>query len=243
MGFPIRLLKYKLTIKNNIRYLQPFFLASQNKEIAATIKKTINYFEEFVTKELKQEKFEKNKIIEIFGDYKTGSCILQTLGRYYEFQSPSFDAFESKKSKFLKEGINSPSELRVFLFNRINEDEAGFLSSKHKDEFVKKIADLFAVDINMLENLLWLDDESNQRLVRIENQAPTKEDVIRTFNWHVIDTLVKNSLSVTFQVKDASGTFAKKLHWLCKRYGLFYDMRYDKEEVLHIKIYGVYDNY
>jgi len=243
MGFPIRLLKYKLTIKNNIRYLQPFFLASQNKEIAATIKKTINYFEEFVTKELKQEKFEKNKIIEIFGDYKTGSCILQTLGRYYEFQSPSFDAFESKKSKFLKEGINSPSELRVFLFNRINEDEAGFLSSKHKDEFVKKIADLFAVDINMLENLLWLDDESNQRLVRIENQPPTKEDVIRTFNWHVIDTLVKNSLSVTFQVKDASGTFAKKLHWLCKRYGLFYDMRYDKEEVLHIKIYGVYDNY
>ncbi len=243
MGFPIRLLKYKLTTKNNIRYLQPFFLASQNKEIAAKIKKTINYFEEFVTKELKQEKFEKNKIIEIFGDYKTGSCILQTLGRYYEFQSPSFDAFESKKSKFLQEGINSPSELRVFLFNRINEDEAGFLSSKHKDEFVKKIADLFAVDINMLENLLWLDDESNQRLVRIENQPPTKEDVIRTFNWHVIDTLVKNSLSVTFQVKDASGTFAKKIHWLCKRYGLFYDMRYDKEEVLHIKIYGVYDNY
>lgn len=243
MGFPIRLLKYKLTTKNNIRYLQPFFLSSQNKEIAARIKKTINYFEGVVAKELKQENFEKNKIIEIFGDYKTGSCILQTLGRYYEFQSPSFDAFESKKSKFLKEGINSPSELRIFLFNRINEDEAGFLSSKYKDEFFKTIADLFAIDINMLETLLWLDDESNQRLVRIENQPPTKEDVIRTFNWHVIDTLVKNSLSVTFQVKDASGTFAKKIHWLCKRYGLFYDMRYNKEEVLHIKIYGVYDNY
>ena len=243
MGFPIRLLKYKLAKKNNVRYLQPFFLSSQNKEMTAKIKEAINYFEEFVTKELKQKKFEKNEIIEIFGDYKTGSCILQTLGRYYEFQSPSFDAFESKKSKFLKEGINSPSELRIFLFNRINEDEAGFLSSKHKDEFFKKIADWFAVDTNMLEKLLWVDDESNQRLIRIENQPPTKEDVIRTFNWHVIDTLVKNSLSVTFQVKDASGTFAKKLHWLCKRYGLFYDMHYDKEEVLHIKIYGVYDNY
>lgn len=243
MGFPIRLLKYKLTKKNNIRYLQPFFLSSQDKEIAAKINKTINYFEEFVTKELKQEKFEKNEIIEIFGDYKTGSCILQTLGRYYEFQSPSFDAFESKKSTFLKEGINAPSELRVFLFNRINEDEDGFLSSKHKDEFFKNIADLFAVDINTLEELLWLDDESNQRLVRIENQPPTKEDIIRTFNWNVIDTLVKNSLSVTFQVKDASGTFAKKIHWLCKRYGLFYDMQYDKEKVLHVKLYGIYDNY
>ncbi len=243
MGFPIRLLKYKLKRINNTRYLQPFFLSGLDKEIVAKIKKTINNFEMLVAKELKHASFDKNETIEIFGDYKTGSCILQTLGRYYEFQSPSFDAFESKKSKFLKEGINSPSEFRVFLFNKINDDEAGFLSSKNKDEFFKKIADLFAVDINMLEELLWLDDESNQRLVRIEDQPPTEDDVIRTFNWHVIDTLVKNSLSVTFQVKDASGTFAKKLHWLCKRYGLFYDMSYDKEQVLHIQIYGVYDNY
>ena len=88
MGFPIRLLKYKLTKRNNIRYLQPFFLSSQDKEITTKIKKTINYFEKLVIKGLKQASFDKNEIIEIFGDYKVGSCILQTLGRYYNFQAP-----------------------------------------------------------------------------------------------------------------------------------------------------------
>ncbi len=243
MGFPIRLLKYKLTKKNSIRYLQPFFLSRQDKEIAAKIKKTINYFEKLVTKELKQASFDKNEIIEIFGDYKIGSCILQTLGRYYEFQAPTFDAFESRESNFLKEGITSPSDLRIFLFNKINEDKAGFLSNTDKERFLKKIANSFEVDVDKLEELLWLDDESNQILVREEDQPPSEEDIINTYNWHVIDTIVKNSLSVIFQVKDATGTFAKRIHWLCKRYGLFYDMNYDEQMVLHARIYGVYDNY
>ena len=89
------------------------------------------YFENFVTKRLKRESLDRNEIIAIFEDYKIGSCILQVLRRYYEFQTPTFDAFKSA-SNFSREGITSPSELRVFLFNQINEDETGFLSSENK---------------------------------------------------------------------------------------------------------------
>ncbi|MFX1519551.1 MAG: DUF790 family protein [Promethearchaeota archaeon] len=243
MGFPIRLLKYKLKKKNNTKYLQPFFLSRQNKEMVAKIKQTIKHFENFVNKGLKREYLDRNEVIEIFEDYKIGSCILQILGRYYEFQAPTFDAFKSRRSYFLKEGITSPSELRVFLFNRINEDEAGFLSHENKQNYLEKIAGFFAVNMKELEELLWLDDEDNHILVRLEAQPPTEDDIIRTYNWNVLDTLTKNSLSIKFQVKDASGTgtFAKKLHWLCKRYGIFYDMSYDEEKILHVKLYGVYD--
>jgi predicted nuclease of restriction endonuclease-like RecB superfamily len=240
MGFPIRLLKYKLKKINNKRYLQPFFLSSQDEEIVAKIEQTIKYFENFVTKGLKREYLDRNEIIEIFEDYKIGSCILQVLRRYYEFQTPTFDTFKSA-SNFSREGITSPSELRVFLFNQINEDETGFLSGENKQSYLERIATFFAVSMKELEELLWIDDEDNQILVRVETQPPTKDEIIRSYNWNVLDTLTKNSLSIKFQVKDASGTFAKKLHWLCKRYGIFYDMSYDEERILNVKLYGVYD--
>jgi predicted nuclease of restriction endonuclease-like RecB superfamily len=143
----------------------------------------------------------------------------------------------------LSEGITSLSELRVFLFNKINEDEAGFLSSENKQQYLEKITDFFAVNMKELEELLWLDDEDNQVLVRVENQSPTEREIVSTYNWHALDTLVKNSLNITFQVTDATGTFAKRLHWFCKRYGLFYDMSYTDEKILQARIYGVYDNY
>jgi predicted nuclease of restriction endonuclease-like RecB superfamily len=243
MGFPIRLLKYKLKKKSNKRYLVPFFLSSQDQEITVKLKDTIEFFENFVTQAPKREFFDKNEIINIFDDYKIGSCVYQTLGRYYEFQAPTFDEFESKASNFLKEGITTPNELRVFLFNKINSEESGFLSKRNKDAFLKKIADFFAVEIHTLEEFLWLDDENNQRLICTQDKPPTVEDIINTYNWNVIDTLVKNSLNVTFQVKDATGTFAKKIHWLCKRYGLFYDMNYEEQLILHARVYGVYDDY
>jgi predicted nuclease of restriction endonuclease-like RecB superfamily len=243
MGFPIRLLKYKFKKKSNKRYLEPFFLSSQDQEIIVKLKATIEFFENFITQGLKREFFDRNEIIKIFDDYKIGSCVYQTLGKYYEFQAPTFDAFESKASNFIKEGITTPNELRVFLFNKINTEGSGFLSKKDKDSFLKKIADYFAVEINILEEFLWLDDENNQRLVCTKDETPSIEDIINTYNWNVIDTLVKNSLSVTFQVKDATGTFAKKIHWLCKRFGLFYDMNYDEQSILHALVYGVYDDY
>ncbi|WP_287582479.1 DUF790 family protein [Candidatus Borrarchaeum sp.] len=242
MGFPIRLLKYKLKKIHNNKYLQPFFLSSQDHDFTVKIKATIEFFENFITQGLKREFFDRNKIIESFDDYKIGSCVFHTLGRYYEFQAPVFDAFESKSSNFLKEGITSPDKLRVFLFNKINSDKSGFLSKENKDAFLKKIADFFAVDIQILEELLWLDDENNQRLICTKDQPPTIIDIVNTYNWNVIDTLVKNSLSIKFQVKDATGTFAKRLHWLCKKYGLFYDMNYDTQAILHVRIYGVYND-
>ncbi len=149
-------------------------------------------------------------------------------------------------------GITSPIHLRLALFDHVNERHHGFLDSEMRTLALQTFAALYHLSIPDLEYLLALDSDEEALLVRDAPQPPSAPEVATLYNQWAFEAALFNASSVHFVIdcnafgnipavrarfiapayddnKLATGVGAviKRLCYLARRLGVYYDLAYD----------------
>lgn len=223
----------KKTVTRNCE-IRPYFATST---LAGKAELAVEYFEAMVGRPKRDFVF--NALVKIFGDYRIARCFMRCfLASTYFYENKKFpDVIGSEKSKLLGEkGLSSPQELRLFLYDRVNES-GGYLPSSKRDEFLEKLAgDLSISSKDELEAILDLDAGENA-ILRRNGKKPAPDSIIDLFNRNTLSALLSHSSSVTLRFGKLTGSALRKIYFLCKLREVACD--FEKENLL--RLYGPQD--
>ncbi len=193
------------------------------------------------------------------GDYRLAHCLITTLSAWYHWQQRDWhivvkrigsDTFE----RFQEANIASPAELRLALFNFVNERYDGFLATQTRDVALKEFAVICCgtdqqgkpvLAVPDLEYLLALDSDEEAVLVRDTPHAPDAEEVASLYNQWVFEAALFNASDVHFAIdckafvkmQDSDtnrtttgiGAVIKRLCYMSRKLGVYYDLAYDSD--------------
>ncbi|MER3437561.1 MAG: hypothetical protein C4346_08205, partial [Chloroflexota bacterium] len=116
-------------------------------------------------------------ILDLFGDPKLARCLLASLSESYRFQTPSFHDVLGDSANLLQEHrITAPVDLRAMAYQALQAQSQGVLVPAEREAFLEGLASPLGLTGTALEELLHLDAERNQRLLRA-GPRPRVEDV------------------------------------------------------------------
>jgi predicted nuclease of restriction endonuclease-like RecB superfamily len=184
-------------------------------------------------------------------DYRLAHCLICVLSAWYSWrQCPWLEVLEGmglEAHKCLEEaGITSPVQLRLALFSYVNECYAGFLDAATRPQALQTFAAAYRLSVGELEYLLALDSDEEGILVRATPQAPTAQEVATLYNqWafeaalfsaskvsFVIDSRVFEQVTTTAMTGTGVGAVIKRLCYLARRLGVYYDLTCTSDEML-----------
>ncbi len=243
-------------------------------ELRSEIERLITYHEQLLGQP--QRLFSLDDASAYIADYRLAHCLISTLSAWYTWQQrdwrEALDRMEDKAYEKLKEdGIMSPMHLRLALFDYANERYHGFLDAGMRAEALRQFAEPHQLSVSVLEYLLALDSDDEKILVRSSSRPPPAQDVATLYNQWAFEAALFNASSVHFVIdceafeqtaamKTASiasrtigtgiGAAIKRLCYLARRLGVYYDLAYDKEwdhsrphantsaRYIHLMLYG-----
>jgi len=184
-------------------------------------------------------------------DYRLAHCLICVLSAWYSWrQCPWLEVLEGmglETRKCLEEaGITSPVQLRLALFSYVNECYAGFLDAATRPQALQTFAAAYRLSVGELEYLLALDSDEEGILVRATPQAPTAQEVATLYNqWafeaalfsaskvsFVIDSRAFEQITNTAMTGTGVGAVIKRLCYLARRLGVYYDLTCTSDEML-----------
>jgi predicted nuclease of restriction endonuclease-like RecB superfamily len=208
------------------------------------------------------------------GDYRLAHCLIATLSHWYIWRQRAWSevlqeipyAQNHQNSSDLL-ALSSPIQLRLALYDYVNEHHHGFLSAHTRAEALQSLADIYQVSVVDLEYLLSLDSEEEALLVREVEQPPTPQEVVTLYNQWVFEAALFNASDVHFtldcrafatlsstdwqsmwssQVSMGVGAVIKRLCYLARKLGVYYDLAYEATLLdqnaapllLHLALYG-----
>src|SRR2546421_560323 len=143
-------------------------------------------------------------------------------------------------------GITSPAQLRLALFDYVNEHHQGFLEEKKRRQALQSFAASYHLNVSALEYLVALDSDEEAVLVREEPHPPAAEAVATLYNQWVFEVALSNASNVRFVIDcnafsrlqhepaasrnvvgTGVGAVIKRLCYLARRLGVYYDLAYD----------------
>lgn len=194
------------------------------------------------------------------GDYRLAHCLVAALSAWYTWQHPYWDTVLERigNDRLNEAGITSPVHLRLALYNYVNEQHAGFLGAEVRTEALQNFASMYGLAVPDLEYLLVLDSDDEALLVREAASSPTPEDVALLYNQWVFEAALFNASDVHFVIDCKAfvevqliksealsmplagvGTVIKRLCYLARKFGVYYDLTYDANpSLLHLTLYG-----
>jgi len=210
------------------------------------------------------------------GDYRLAQCLINTLSAWYRWQQQDWQMVVQQLGnelleRFEEASITSPAHLRLALFNFVNERFDGFLDAQTRSAALGEFAKLCCgtdqqgislLAVRDLEYLLALDSDDEAVLVREASQAPPAEDVASLYNQWAFEAALFNASDVHFAIDCDSfskmqegstnktttgiGAVIKRLCFLSRKFGIYYDLEYDPHSVsdqalpliLHLTLYG-----
>ncbi len=180
------------------------------------------------------------------GDYRLAHCLIATLSNWYRWQSPEWGAaLQSMHAPPDLDALSSPVQLRLALYDYVNERSGGFLDTENRTRALQAFAALYQIGVPELEYLLVLDSEEEALLVRSSPQPPGPGEVAALYNQWAFESALFNASSVRFvvdcnafaQMTDQRGGAAsvgtgigaaiKRLCYLARLLGVYYDLAYE----------------
>ena len=233
-------------------------------ELQQEIAQLIRYYEQYYATGEPHKLFSADDARACIGDYRLAHCLAATLSAWYTWRSRNWDdvllQMGGDASARLEEAsITSPMSLRLGLFDVVNEHFAGFLGTQKRDAALQEFAAHYGLQLADLEYLLALDSDDEERLVRETPSPPTPSDVATQYNQWVFEAALFNASSVHFEIDcnaferaqspssamagTGVGAVIKRLCYLARRLGVYYDLSYDAEAAtvaprLHLTLYG-----
>ncbi len=230
-------------------------------ELKDEIDRLIAFYEQSSNKGAARRLFSVDDARACIGDYRLAHCLTCVLSAWYTWQSWHWHDVIARMggdtSQLLEEaGILSPVQLRLALFNLVNENYQGFLGEQQRAEGLQLLAKQFGLAVPDLEYLLVVDSDEEEILLRTTPQPPTAKDVATLYNQWVFEAALFNASSVHFEIDCAAfertqqamtgtgvGAVIKRLCYLARVLGVYYDLAYDTQAVataprLHLTLYG-----
>ncbi|RLF15806.1 MAG: hypothetical protein DRJ66_03875 [Thermoprotei archaeon] len=199
------------------RFYIPFYLGDEHEDL---IKEIIGIYEDCIGKPLRT--LDKELIIQIIGNEKLARGLIHVMRYFYRPKRP-------------KETTISPKRLRIKVFELANKLYNGFVPSDRRKEFIEIIKKELGIEDELD---LWADEEEELLLYREREVRP--EDIIKAYNFEVIDTIFTYASEVMLKYRGLSvpkGYIAKLIARYAKMKGLLYDMKIE-DGVLITKVYG-----
>jgi predicted nuclease of restriction endonuclease-like RecB superfamily len=246
----------------SLRFLRPGDL---HDEIALLIA----YHERLLNRP--QRLFSLDEARACIGDYRLAHCLIATLSHWYSWRQRLWPEVLQEISD-LQDGsdlstMTSPAQLRLALYDYVNEQHHGFLDSQTRTDALQALADSYQVSVIDLEYLLTLDSEEEALLGREAEQPPTPQEVAALYNQWAFEAALFNASDVQFtldcrafatlpssglqaiwssQVSMGVGAVIKRLCYLARKLGVYYDLSYEATLLdqhsapllLHLALYG-----
>ena len=272
MRFSLQDIKKHVQRRGNLLSVSLHFLRSG--ELRKEIERLVSYHEQLL--DHPQRDFSIEDARACIGDYRLAHCLITTLSAWYHWQQRDWqivvkrlgnDTFE----RFQEANIASPAQLRLALFNFVNERYDGFLAAQTRDTALKEFAGICCgtdqqgkpvLAVQDLEYLLTLDSDEEAVLVRDTPHAPDAEEVASLYNQWVFEAALFNASDVHFAIdcnafvkmqdsdtnktKAGVGAVIKRLCYVSRKLGVYYDLEYDSDSmvgqtspsILHLTLYG-----
>ena len=244
---PKRVHRRSGTLSVTLHFLRP-------GEMRAEIARLIDYHEQLMGRP--QRRFSIDDARACIGEYRLANCFTATLSNWYNWRSPDWQ-LQAGDSVLEEAGIASPVQLRLALYDFVNERYGGFLSAGDRAAALEQFAQKYQLDAQKLEYLLALDSEEEALLARTGEQAPSPGEVAALYNQWVFEAALFNASDAHFvidcnaflkaqSVQQAAhepltgvGAAIKRLCFLARKLGVYYDLAYEaNSSLLHLTLYG-----
>ena len=234
-------------------------------ELTHEIAELIDYHERLLNQP--QRLFSQDEARAYIGDYRLAHCLIATLSYWYSWQHPSWQETLLRLSTHPDiSSVVSSTQLRLELYNYVNEHYQGFLDSGSRENALRDFAGQYALPLADLEYLLVLDSDEEARLTRNALEPPSPQEVATRYNQWAFEAALGSASSVHFTIdcnafasmsgeeKDVTasstgtlttgvGVAIKRLCYLARTIGVYYDLAYedslDKQHpLLSLTLYG-----
>ena len=216
--------------KDGMRVIYPRFL--RDNSLAPRIEMAIRYMERMLGQP--RRALDDEVIVQLFGDHKVARCLVACLGAHYRHRPRALAEVLSSDdvARLAAQGIASASELRLWLFRRVNRVLAGFAGRDERAAFMAEAERELGLEAGKLDELITLDAPEHAILVRI-GARPSAEDVIVRYNYAVAAAVLAQSPQVRVNLaRTLSATDAELVYELAARTGVSIDLG-GRELVLH----------
>jgi hypothetical protein len=212
-----RLVDIKKTVRSRSdgeRYVHPKLLDAAATE--GQVGLALAYFQARLGR--KRRDFEPELLVRFFGEPKVARGLVACLTAAYRWRTQSFaDVLEARDLVRLGlRDIHSPTELRLFLFDAVNQEADGFLAGE-RDTALRPLAQRLGLAAPKMEELFSLDAEENAVLVRV-GDVPEPTLVVALYNFQVVHALIRHCAFLEFPALPA--TASRALHDACRAYGV-----------------------
>jgi len=255
--FSLQDIKKQVQRRGNTLTVSLHFL--RNGELRGEIESLVSYHEQLLGHP--QRDFSIEDARACIGDYRLAHCLITTLSAWYNWQQCDWQMVVKQigndiLERFQEAGITSPVQLRLALFNFVNERYEGFLDAQTRSAALEEFAGMFcgkdqqdtpALTVADLEYLLTLDSDEEAVLVRDTPRPPGADEVALLYNQWGFEAALFNASDVHFVIDctafikmqdiDANktltgiGAVIKRLCYLSRNLGVYYDLAYDSDSI------------
>jgi hypothetical protein len=214
---PFRIADIKKTVRSRgdgERYIHPKLLDAAAME--GQVGLALAYFHARLGR--KRRDFEPELLVRFFGEPKIARGLVACLGSTYRWRTQSFaEVLDTPDlARLGRRGIHSPTDLRLHLFDLVNQEADGFLAGE-REAAVAPLAHGLGLSASKLEQLFTLDAEENAILVRI-GEVPEPALVVALYNFQVVHSLIRNCVFLEFP--GIPDTARRALADACRAYGV-----------------------
>ena len=218
--------------------LTPYLL--RPAELAGEIEALNALYEAWVGRE--RASFPTDRAAELIGDYRLARCLTNCLSEDYEWRSPQWpgNASDEEAASLASREISSPGQLRLALYDWVNDHAGGYLSAANRETALDACATDMGLSRATLDTLLTLDGEPQAVLHRLNETPPTADALARRYNQRVFEALLATAASVEWVVPadigqaagEPLGTVVKRLCFLARTMGVHYDLSFADDQPL-----------
>lgn len=257
MRFSLQDCKKSIQRRGGELFISPHFL--RRDELQNEIARLIAYHEALLRQP--QRQFSPDDARACVGDYRLAHCLLATLSHWYVWRQHEWTEVLTQRGIASFDDLSSSIQLRLALYNYVNEHYQGFLDTQRRAEALRAFAERYCVGVSDLEYLLALDNEDEAVLVRTTSQPPEPHEVTTLYNQWAFEAALFNASNVRFvidcrafaQVSSEAaettvvgtgvGAVIKRLCYLARKIGVYYELTYDTTVVttsplLILTLYG-----
>jgi len=228
-------------IKKSVRRQQDELTISlhflQKDALTDEIARLIVYYERLLGQP--QRQFSVDDARACVGDYRMAHCLLATMSHWYSWRQREWiEVLQGLNGQPELAAITSPIQLRLALYDFVNEHYAGFLDAQTREEALHLFAEIHALNVQDVAYLLTLDTDDEAQLVRTTPAPPSPHEVATLYNQWAFEAALFNASSVRFlidcnafstnQLTPSTGVGAviKRLCYLARKIGVYYDLAY-----------------
>ncbi|HEU5347862.1 MAG TPA: DUF790 family protein [Ktedonobacterales bacterium] len=231
-------IKKSVSRRGGVTRLTPYLL--RPGELAREIEALIALYEAWVGRE--RSGFPTDRAAELIGDYRLARCLTNCLAEDYEWRSPTWPgpASDDEAAALGQREIRSPGQLRLALYDWVNDHAGGYLSAANRETTLDACAADLGLRRSMLDTLLVLDGDAQAVLHRLSETPPTADTLARRYNQRAFESLLANAASVEWIVPpdigqaagEPLGTVVKRLCFLARTMGVHYDLSFADDETI-----------